>query len=237
MQVCRSTTIDGYNEYLKGLRSDTATKYHVSLTQFDAPTPMANPELTVCYIDKPLTEVPDLTAEQYQPRGNTPLYDAIGEVLRRLEGKVNGRPVLDVILTDGLENASQEFTKDAIKALIAQKEKEGHTFVFLGANIDSYAVGASMGIPTGNISNYAPGNEVCAFAAVADCTSAYSGARRASLSARQTCGESFLSDHQRSVLIGKPTPLPHQFTLTGVSPSGGTARPFPVRRSWSVSQQ
>ena len=225
MEVCRGTTIDGYNEYLKGLRADTATAYHVSLTQFDAP--MAVPELTVSYIDKPLAEVPALTPKDYEPGGTTPLYDAIGEVLRQVADKANGRPVLNVILTDGLENASREFTRESIKALIAEKEKAGHTFVFLGANIDSYAVGAAMGIAVGNIANYAAGNEVTAFASVARSCGLYSQARRATGTLCQVSGESFLDDRQRSDLMGKPG------KITSTS-SGGTAQPFRQPRRWTV---
>lgn len=154
MQSRRDATISGYNEYINGLRSDKDTVYGVSLTQFDQYGVGA--ALTVSYIDRPLADVPDLTAETYEPRGNTPLYDAIGETIRRVGPTANGRAVITVIITDGEENASTEFDKDKIKALIAEKEKEGWTFVFLGCNIDAYAAGGSMGVSAGSTSNFAP---------------------------------------------------------------------------------
>ena len=52
----------------------------------------------------------------------TPLYDAIGECTRRVDAK--GRAVTMLVITDGHENASKEFTQEAVKALIKQKEAE-----------------------------------------------------------------------------------------------------------------
>src|SRR5580692_6819070 len=164
MQSNRAGTIEGYNEYLNGLRADKDSEYSLTLIQFDATA--RDPQLTTCYLDKPLAEVSDMTAEDYVPRGNTPLYDAIGECVRRVEAK--GRAVISVVITDGMENASVEFTKDSVAKLIKSKESEGWTFVFLGSNIDSYAVGASVGAQAMNTSNYAAGNERVAFAAMAD---------------------------------------------------------------------
>ena len=234
MSSCQATTIDGYNEYIKGLKADTKTKYSVSLTQFDAPA--ADPELTVTYLNKPLEEVPVLTTKEYEPRGMTPLYDAIGEVLRRVADISKGRPVLDVILTDGMENASREFTQASIKALIKQKENEGHTFVFLGANIDSYTAGQSIGIAAKNIANYSPGNEVNAFANLAHSTCAYSAMRSATGSSMQSFDEAFLDDKQRSQMMGQPGTITPTTTTT-VPPSGGTAvPPFRPQRKWAVKQ-
>lgn len=196
MESNKEGTRSGYNEYLKGLRQDKKAKYSITLTQFDAP--MVAPELTVCYVDKPLTEVEDLAVDQYTPRGNTPLYDAIGETIRRVDAK--GRPVLNVIITDGLENASQEFTKESIKKLIQEKEAEGWTFVFLGANIDSYAVSASFGIDAKNVSNYQKGAEAAMFACLASGTQAYTSMRASTGQSAQLRSESFFSDADRAKL-------------------------------------
>lgn len=119
MGSVRQSTIDGYNEYLNGLRKDTESEYTLTLIQFDLVA--AKADLTISYVDKPLAEVHDLTPADYEPRGSTPLYDAIGECIRRVEAK--GRGVITLIVTDGHENASTEFTRDSVKALIADKEK------------------------------------------------------------------------------------------------------------------
>ena len=82
--------------------------------------------------------------------------------MRRTDAK--GRGVIMLIITDGLENASREFTKDSVKELIKKKEAEGWTFSFLGANIDSYAVGGSVGVAAANTANYVKGHEDTMFA-------------------------------------------------------------------------
>jgi Mg-chelatase subunit ChlD len=51
----------------------------------------------------------------YEPRGNTPLFDAIGECVRRVEE--NGRAITVVVITDGMENASKEFTRESVSGL------------------------------------------------------------------------------------------------------------------------
>ena len=63
---------------------------------------------------------------------------------------------LVVILTDGMENASQEWTRDTLFRRISKLRKKGWTFVFLGANQDSYAAGSQMAMPSGNVSNFRP---------------------------------------------------------------------------------
>ena len=200
MSDTRAGTISGFNEYLNQLRKDSKIEYSVTLIQFDSPTD--GPELTVKYVDKPLAEVPELTAADYEPRGCTPLYDAIGECVRRVETK--DRSVLTVIITDGLENASREFTKESIKALITDKEKNEHwTFAFLGADIDSYAVGGSMGVSAGSTSNYAKGMEQTMYQNLAHSTMT----RSALASTHGMCAASkvaMFDDSQRSAMGGIP---------------------------------
>ncbi len=226
MASIRSQTISGYNEYIQGLRADKDTSYSVSLTQFDAPINVA--ELTVSYIDKPLAEVPELTRDSYIPRGNTPLYDAIGETIRRVDPIKAGRPVLCLIITDGYENASVEFTKDTIKALIKEKEAGGWTFSFLGANIDSYAVGGAIGTQTVNTANYAAQNIQGTLRQAAASTRAYSLNRRTTGACGQSVGEAFFDDEQREEMMD----------LTGKAP----AAPPPVSKSdakprdWKVKE-
>src|ERR1700722_16119421 len=63
----------------------------------------------------------------------------------------------------GEENASSEFTRESVKPLLKEKESEGWTFAFLGADIDSYAVGGSVGVSPSNTANYVKGNEKALF--------------------------------------------------------------------------
>lgn len=234
MNSCRSGTISGYNEYLGGLRADKDTEYFISLIQFD--TDGQGPALTVSYTDKPLLDVPDLTLTTYEPRGMTPLYDAIGECIRRVDAK--GRGVITVIITDGAENASREFTQATAQALIKSKEAEGWGFVFLGANIDAKSVGGSLGVGAQNAYNYQVGNEHQLYAAAAKGTAMRSSNIR---SYGSVTGQSmaFLSAEQERSLMGAsgdPVGTPST-SVTG----GRQAAPpmFPRRRlrngEWSIS--
>ncbi len=239
MNSNRKGTIDGYNEYLSGLKADTNTQYNVTLTQFDAP--MTAPELTVCYVDKPLAEVPDLTLETYVPRGNTPLYDAIGETIRRV-GDTKDRPVLCVVITDGMENASTEFDKAAVKALIQQKEAESWKFVFLGANIDSIQVGGSMGVAAGASANYAPGNEQKLFRNMACSTQSYAQTVRSHGLQAAMC-KSMFSEEQRHDLMDHSNIAPSPPTKRQmrpnppVPPAKVAGRPFQGSRTDGQAKQ
>ncbi len=201
MQSTQAGTISGYNEYINGLRGDPASEYSVSLIQFDTNGAHRGAALTISYEDKPLADVPALTAQTYQPRGGTPLYDAIGECVRRADPK--GRAVTVVIITDGEENSSMEFKKDDIKALIKSKEAEGWTFVFIGADIDSYAVGGALGTSVGATANYTKGMETALYSNLAQATMTRSHSN-STVGIRETKLRAFFGDDQK-VAMGDTT--------------------------------
>ncbi|WP_308162565.1 hypothetical protein [Bacillus sp. ISL-7] len=73
--------------------------------------------------------------------------DAVVNVQKRTSEDERAEKVLFVITTDGMENASREFTADKIKKMVQhQKEKYGWEFLFLGANIDAISTAARFGI-------------------------------------------------------------------------------------------
>jgi len=96
-----------------------------------------------------------LDGENYVPGGTTALLDAVGRTIDDVGNRLSNtseadRPgkVIVTILTDGLENASKDYTRNRINEMIKhQREKYGWEFVFLAANQDAFAEGASMGIP------------------------------------------------------------------------------------------
>lgn len=155
----KETTMSGYNEYLKTLQKDDGKiNYLFTLTKFNSH------KVEVVHDAVPVKDVPELTHETYDPGYTTPLYDAIGRTIKTTEeklSKMRGKPsVLVVVMTDGLENASKEYNRDSAFKMISQKEKEGWTFAYLGANQDAYAEGVKIGIPKGNILNYVQGDEI-----------------------------------------------------------------------------
>ncbi|MCL1593558.1 MAG: VWA domain-containing protein [Actinomycetia bacterium] len=109
----------------------------------------------------PGAEVRPLT-EDYSPSGMTALYDAVGSSVTKTQayletlGGERSSDVIVVILTDGMENASQQWTDRQVFDLITEAEDSGWQFVFLGANQNSWDVSRRMGIRKGTVVDWAP---------------------------------------------------------------------------------
>jgi hypothetical protein len=180
MESCRQQTIDGFNEYLKGLKKDQDSDYIMTLTKFDAHA--GDPTCRVVFANSPIWQCPDLTTATFTPRGSTPMYDAIGQTINKIDGK-SAAKFLVVTITDGGENASREFNKDSVKKLIAQKEVLGNwTFVYLGANQDAWAEAQSMGFAAGNVANYKTANMGSVMRGLVGSTRMYAASARMSTS-------------------------------------------------------
>lgn len=169
MMSCHGDTIGGYNSYISTLKKD-GKDILFSLTKFDTN------HITKAHDAVKMVEVVELTEESYRPGAGTPLYDVIGKVIGSTGNK--DRNIICVILTDGEENSSSEYSKDAIKKLVEAKTKAGWTFVYLGANQDAWKVGGGIGIQRGNIKNYDTKDMTSAFGATAMATCYYSSNAR-----------------------------------------------------------
>jgi uncharacterized protein YegL len=105
-----------------------------------------------------LSKVEPLTKGEYQPRGSTALLDAVGQTITKLDDdwKVE-KPdrCIVVIVTDGEENASREYTKQKIQALIKSRQDSNlWAFMYLGANVDAFSEAGQMGIAMANSAGY-----------------------------------------------------------------------------------
>lgn len=106
--------------------------------------------------------VKPITASEYQSGGNTALIDAIGKTIDKIGNvqkntakEYRADKVLFVIITDGCENASRQYSADRVKAMVErQKSKHGWEFIFLGANIDAAETAAHFGIAPDRAQNY-----------------------------------------------------------------------------------
>lgn len=141
--------ISGFNETIGGIRSaqqqfrDTQEHY-VSLFVF------CDCDKHYIYENVPVNEVKTLTSKEYQPCCCTPLYDAMGislnQLLHKIQTDKNATAAVTVI-TDGMENASHEYSGASIKALVDKlKEQEGWNFAYIGTNQDVDAVAADLSI-------------------------------------------------------------------------------------------
>jgi len=176
MGCVRDQTISGFNEYVQGLRNGGG-KFSFTLTKFN------EAKVEIVHHAVELKDVKNLTVETYVPANGTPLYDAIGRTIRSVEGKCGKDAVIIAIMTDGQENASKEFTRDAIFKLIDEKQKAGWVFMFLGSDKDSYIGGISLGISAKNTVVFNQANTVGVLRDVAHTHTSYANSSKCARSA------------------------------------------------------
>jgi hypothetical protein len=159
--------IGGFNLYLDELAKEQAVDYGFSLTLFDTVVEMK-------YKGVPLASAAKLDSSSYRPSGNTALFDAVGNTVQTVSTDGFDK-IITVIMTDGEENSSREWTLHAIRELIKSKEAAGNwTFVFLGANLDAFEQGANLGVPMANAVRYDPANYRGVYASLARSTNLFS---------------------------------------------------------------
>ena len=106
--------------------------------------------------------VSPITEKEYSVGGSTALLDAIGMTIHKIGNAqkhtaddYRAEKVMFVIITDGEENSSREYSSKKVKAQIERKkEKYGWEFIFLGANIDAVETAARFGIDKSRAQNY-----------------------------------------------------------------------------------
>jgi len=139
-----SDTIGGFNSMLEKQRKIDG-KAFITTVLFDDQYELLHDRVNIAKVN-------NITEKEYFVRGSTALLDAIGDTLGKNE---KADKVLFVIITDGLENASKEYSSSTVKKLIeTQKEKYGWEFLFLGANIDAIETAGSIGISPERAVNY-----------------------------------------------------------------------------------
>lgn len=149
MGSIRAAALDGANETINSIKG-AQFKYpeqiqYLTFVTFDEGSKPQNVRFVID--TKHITEVDNITEKDYRPDGLTPLLDAIGISLTKLEQQVSEDDnVLVTIITDGMENASKEYKDAQIKAMIEQLKSRGWTFVFIGANMDSVKVATTLNI-------------------------------------------------------------------------------------------
>jgi hypothetical protein len=161
MSNCVHQTIDALNGYLIGLREEN-TEGVVTVSLFDS-------QSIDIGVDK--VQIKELSPLDYSfltPRASTPLYDAIGAGIyehSNYDATKEDKKVL-VIVTDGFENASREYTGEAIKKLVEEKEEAGWLIVYLGSDHDIYKQTKKMGIGPERSIRYSKGKSHSAFRSV-----------------------------------------------------------------------
>lgn len=153
MDPLAEDTIGGYNSLLKK-QKELPGKAMVTTVLFDD-------QYEVLHNGEDLSKVEPLTSATYYARGCTALLDAVGRTLMDVDAKYKGladfmKPskTMVVIITDGMENSSREYTYEKVKRMISARRGIGWEFVFLGANIDAEAVAENISIDRNRAARY-----------------------------------------------------------------------------------
>jgi len=202
MSPNRDTTISGFNEFLLSQATDArrdGIPTKASLYKFDGYS------VKSVFKKTKIDQVAPLNKYTYDPRGGTNLLDAMGTVMKeinadlKLSKKRDRESIIICILTDGEENMSKTFNNEKIKAMVELAEGKNWSFMFLGANIDAFAVGSQWGFRQENTIQYDTHNMHETIMNASASTSRMKSARSMGLSSEQTYATSaFTSDERKS---------------------------------------
>ena len=148
MWEIQKPAIMGYNEVLGGVKA-AATKFAETQEQFVKLVLFDSSSIDEVYWNANPADAAILTEETYVPGACTPLYDAVGRTLTKLEKELKGddnHSVVVTIITDGYENDSHEYNLTAVKSLIEHLKKEGWSFAYMGTDHDVEGVTVSLSI-------------------------------------------------------------------------------------------
>jgi hypothetical protein len=198
MDSLKEATEDGWRELINAQRQNPG-HCQVTLAHFDT-------EYELLYPPTDIGLVPEFVVI---PRGMTALLDSVGRFITEVGERLSTLPedqrpgqVICLIMTDGMENASHEWTWDAVKALITQqREVYQWEFIFLGADMDAVEVGARMGMDRNLSMTYDKTSYTRSKAAYGMVSSKIAASRRRGSFA----GEAF-SDEERAAAMGAPEP-------------------------------
>jgi uncharacterized protein YegL len=156
MSSIKSEAIGGFNGFVEAQKKAPGAA-RLSLVLFDH-------EYQLAYDAVPLGEVQPLDASTYVPRGTTALLDAVGRAIDDTGNRLASTPeaerpglVMVCILTDGHENASQDYTRERVKAMTQhQQQVYNWEFRYLGANQDAFAEASKLGVQQQHAASFAP---------------------------------------------------------------------------------
>lgn len=154
MASLTSDTVGGFNSMIENQKNEEGEAY-VTTVLFNG-----NYEILHDHIN--INDIKPITNKDYYAYGMTALLDAVGSTINSIGNRLSETPederpekVIFVITTDGVENASREFTKQKVKEMIEhQQSKYSWTFMFLGANIDAVGEAESLGIKASHSHTY-----------------------------------------------------------------------------------
>ncbi len=143
-------TIDGFNEQIQSVRAglDDQLDVEVIYTTF-----ACKAEIKKNFVN--INEMVELTDRDFRPDGLTAMYDGVGVTINALKERADidddDTRVLMVILSDGAENNSKQFTQDTVAEMIQSVKDTGRwTITYMGANQDLSQITQGLNIDAGN---------------------------------------------------------------------------------------
>jgi len=158
MWSIRDDVIGGFNTFLAE-QQKLPEKCRMTYVQFDT-------YYDRVFHDQDIQRVKPLDEESFIPRGSTALLDAWGKAMSSLQEDLNKlsegqqpENIIFIVITDGQENASREFTREKLFSMVDEKTKQGWKFTFLAANQDAVAVGRQYGVSDNSCLSYHSGSK------------------------------------------------------------------------------
>lgn len=146
MSIIRDEALAGLNETIETCQKmqemHPDMEQRITLISFDSG------HFKVHLDNEPAMKARKLTVNDYRPSAATPLYDAIGKAISKVNAQVeDGANVLVTIITDGEENCSEEYNLKLVKNLIEKQKKQGWTFTLIGTdNLDVEGMAGALSI-------------------------------------------------------------------------------------------
>ncbi len=148
MYGIRNSAIKGVNKTIKNAQS-SQKQYKDTQQQYLLLNAFCGHGISTIYNNVKISEAKKMTEREYVPCCSTPLYDAIGITLTKLEERlelIEDYFVNVTIITDGYENASVRFSGNKIRELINRLKEKGWNFIYIGANHDVEKVAKNISI-------------------------------------------------------------------------------------------
>lgn len=155
MSGLENDTIGGYNSFIKKQKEQEGNAIISTILFSDKPHVIHN------RVD--IKKVEEITDKEYRVGGCTALLDTFGsaltQVLKIHKDNAQAKKAIFVIITDGYENASHEYTHADVKRLVEAQQEKGWEFLFLGANMDAISEGERYGFKAKCCKNFAATSE------------------------------------------------------------------------------
>ena len=194
MADCWEDALKGVNTYVKELAGDENIKARVSVVVFDSQS------IDEVRSNVKAREFDPVTDEDCLPRGMTPLLDAVGQTITKMDGLAHDKRNALVIMTDGHENASVEFKTATISKMVQDRQAKGWLITYLGADHDAWDQARHLGFAASHTADFSKG----AMGEVAASLSVNTRAYASAITLEDGLIEASYSDEQRKQMRGDP---------------------------------